>query len=66
MLIRRPREYVQLHRDTTVDQLLFTTSLVGGALVHDDAPLLRALRHGRVLVVDEADKAPGARPFLKE
>lgn len=57
-LLGRPREYVQLHRDTTVNQLLFTTVLEGGVLQYRDSPLLRAITSGRVLIVDEADKAP--------
>ncbi|KAH8112896.1 AAA domain-containing protein [Phellopilus nigrolimitatus] len=57
-LLGRPREYVQLHRDTTVNQLMFTTTLEGGVLRYADSPLLRAITHGRIIVVDEADKAP--------
>ena len=58
MTLRREREYVQLHRDTTVTQLTLSPSLEGGRVVWVDSPLVRALLHGRVLVVDEADKAP--------
>ncbi|TFK52963.1 hypothetical protein OE88DRAFT_1733940 [Heliocybe sulcata] len=57
-LLGRPREYIQLHRDTTVNQLMFQTSLEGGVLKFTDSPLLRAIIHGRVIIVDEADKAP--------
>ncbi|KIK61659.1 hypothetical protein GYMLUDRAFT_42680 [Collybiopsis luxurians FD-317 M1] len=57
-LLHRPREYIQLHRDSTVSQLMFTTTLINGALIYSDSPLLRAIRFGRVMVVDEADKAP--------
>ncbi|KAG5728425.1 hypothetical protein E4T56_gene18957 [Termitomyces sp. T112] len=57
-LLRRPREYIQLHRDTTVNQLMFTTSLEGGLLQYTDSPLIRAITYGRVIIVDEADKAP--------
>ncbi|KZT28299.1 hypothetical protein NEOLEDRAFT_1129681 [Neolentinus lepideus HHB14362 ss-1] len=57
-LLKRPREYVQLHRDTTVNQLMFQTSLEGGVLKFTDSPLLRAITYGRVIIVDEADKAP--------
>ncbi|KAK3267900.1 hypothetical protein CYMTET_23568 [Cymbomonas tetramitiformis] len=56
-LLQREREYVQLHRDTTVGQLTLSPSLQGGTLVWEDSPLVRAMTHGRVLVVDEADKA---------
>ncbi|KAF5384151.1 hypothetical protein D9615_003188 [Tricholomella constricta] len=57
-LLRRPREYIQLHRDTTVNQLMYTTSLEGGVLQYTDSPLLRAINFGRVIIIDEADKAP--------
>ncbi|KZT64100.1 hypothetical protein DAEQUDRAFT_679169 [Daedalea quercina L-15889] len=56
-LLRRPREYIQLHRDTTVNQLMFTTVLSRGTIEYTDSPLLRAIIHGRIMVVDEADKA---------
>ena len=53
------REYIQLHRDTTVQSLTSLAALQpGGGLQWEDSPLVRAVRHGRVLVVDEADKAP--------
>ncbi|KAF5377791.1 hypothetical protein D9757_008075 [Collybiopsis confluens] len=57
-LLQRPREYIQLHRDSTVSQLMFTTTLINGTLTYSDSPLLRAIRFGRIMVVDEADKAP--------
>ncbi|THU86941.1 hypothetical protein K435DRAFT_970118 [Dendrothele bispora CBS 962.96] len=57
-LLRRPREYIQLHRDTTVSQLMFTTTLENGVIRYTDSPLLRAITYGRVIIIDEADKAP--------
>ncbi|KAJ7230837.1 AAA domain-containing protein [Mycena haematopus] len=57
-LLGRPREYIQLHRDTTVNQLMFTTSLENGIIKYTDSPLLRAIALGRVIIIDEADKAP--------
>ncbi|KAF8508458.1 AAA domain-containing protein [Hysterangium stoloniferum] len=57
-LLGRPREYVQLHRDTTVNQLMFTTHLVDGNIRYIDSPLLRAIIYGRAIIIDEADKAP--------
>ncbi|KDQ56692.1 hypothetical protein JAAARDRAFT_207783 [Jaapia argillacea MUCL 33604] len=57
-LLGRPREYIQLHRDTTVNQLMFQTSLEGGVIKYTDSPLLRAITYGRVIIIDEADKAP--------
>ena len=57
-LMRREREYIQLHRDTTVPALTLTPTLVDGKIVWEDSPLVKALIHGRVLMIDEADKAP--------
>ncbi|KAF7366325.1 von Willebrand factor A domain-containing protein 8 [Mycena sanguinolenta] len=57
-LLGRPREYIQLHRDTTVNQLMFTTSLENGIIKYTDSPLLRAIAFGRVIIIDEADKVP--------
>ena len=57
-LLRREREYMQLHRDTTVQALTLTPTLRGGVMVYEDSALVRAVTFGRVLVVDEADKAP--------
>ncbi|KAJ3641595.1 hypothetical protein Zmor_028095 [Zophobas morio] len=57
-LMNRPREYIQLHRDTTVQTLTTQPTVRDGLLVHEDSPLVNAIKHGHVLVVDEADKAP--------
>jgi len=57
-LLQRERQYIQLHRDTTVQGLTLTPSLVDGVVVWEDSPLVKAVREGHVLVVDEADKAP--------
>ncbi|KAJ3411077.1 hypothetical protein HDV05_002776 [Chytridiales sp. JEL 0842] len=57
-LLQRPREYIQLHRDSTVSSLTVVPSLEGGVVRFKDSPLVKAVRFGRVLVVDEADKAP--------
>lgn len=45
-------------RDTTVNQLMFTTHLEDGMIRYIDSPLLRAIIFGRVIIIDEADKAP--------
>ena len=37
---------------------MFTTSLQGGVINYTDSPLLRAIKFGRVIIIDEADKAP--------
>ncbi|XP_055954220.1 von Willebrand factor A domain-containing protein 8-like [Argiope bruennichi] len=57
-LLNRPREYIQLHRDTTVQSLTQQPTVRDGKIVYEDSPLLKAVQYGRVLVVDEADKAP--------
>ena len=57
-LMNCEREYVQLHRDTTVQSMLSSPSVENGRIVHNDSPLVRAAINGRVLVIDEADKAP--------
>lgn len=57
-LLRREREYTQLHRDSTVQSLTLAPALDRGVVVWADSPLVRALRQGSVLMVDEVDKAP--------
>lgn len=37
---------------------MFTTSLENGIINYTDSPLLRAVKYGRVIIIDEADKAP--------
>lgn len=41
-----------------MNQLMFTTHLEDGKIIYIDSPLLRAITFGRVIVIDEADKAP--------
>lgn len=58
-LINAEREYQQLHRDTTLTTLTTTPTVTsGGKVEYVDAALVRAAMHGRVAVLDEADKAP--------
>ena len=57
-LMKLPRKYIQLHRDTTVFNLTSTPILVNGRLEYDDSPLVEAVKEGYILVVDEVDKAP--------
>lgn len=57
-LMNRPREYIQLHRDTTVQSLTIQPSIVDGKVIFEDSPLVKAVKNGYVLVIDEADKAP--------
>jgi von Willebrand factor A domain-containing protein 8 len=44
--------------DTTVQTLTLSPSIQNGVIVWEDSPLIRAVVHGRTLVIDEADKAP--------
>jgi MoxR-like ATPase len=57
-LLRREREYMQLHRDSTVQSLTLSPSLERGVVVWADSPLVRALKGGLTLMLDEVDKAP--------
>lgn len=57
-LLSRPREYIQLHRDTTVQSLTIQPVVRDGKIHYEDSPLVIAVKNGRVLVIDEADKAP--------
>ncbi|XP_070067126.1 von Willebrand factor A domain-containing protein 8 isoform X2 [Drosophila virilis] len=57
-LMRRPREYLQLHRDTTVHSLTVQSTLRDGKVVFEDSVLVKAVKTGHTLVIDEADKAP--------
>ena len=45
-------------QDTTVQSLTIQPMLQNGVVIYQDSPLVSAVRHGRVLVIDEADKAP--------
>ena len=55
-LLDRPREYIQMNRDSTVGELLQRAYLEDGQLKYSDSPLVRAIKLGRVIVVDEVDK----------
>eukprot|EP01059_Diplonema_ambulator_P003961 TRINITY_DN1366_c0_g3_i1.p1 TRINITY_DN1366_c0_g3~~TRINITY_DN1366_c0_g3_i1.p1 ORF type:complete len:1824 (+),score=656.81 TRINITY_DN1366_c0_g3_i1:37-5472(+) len=57
-LLERPRQYVQLHRDSTVASLTVRPEVIEGRIVWEDAPLVTAVKKGHILVVDEIDKAP--------
>eukprot|EP00055_Hartaetosiga_balthica_P017545 m.118566 g.118566 ORF g.118566 m.118566 type:complete len:1915 (+) comp9344_c0_seq1:274-6018(+) len=56
--LQYPREYMQLHRDSTIQSLSQQPTVVDGQLSYHDSPLVRAVEQGSVLVIDEADKAP--------
>ncbi|XP_033638187.1 von Willebrand factor A domain-containing protein 8-like [Asterias rubens] len=57
-LLNKPRQYVQLHRDTTVQSLTLQPNVQDGIIIYEDSPLVRAVKQGQVLIIDEADKAP--------
>ena len=57
-LWQRPRHYAQLHRDSTVQSLTVTPAVSGGKLHFEDSPLVKAVKTGHILVLDEVDKAP--------
>ncbi|XP_032888798.1 von Willebrand factor A domain-containing protein 8 [Amblyraja radiata] len=57
-LLNRPREYLQLHRDTTVQSLTLQPSVQHGVIMYEDSPLVKAVKNGHILLIDEADKAP--------
>ncbi|XP_071949792.1 von Willebrand factor A domain-containing protein 8-like [Antedon mediterranea] len=57
-LLNKPRQYIQLHRDTTVQSLTLQPNVQGGVIIYEDSPLVKAVKLGHVLVIDEADKAP--------
>ncbi|KAG8520281.1 von Willebrand factor A domain-containing protein 8 [Galemys pyrenaicus] len=45
-------------RDTTVQTLTLQPSVKDGLIVYEDSPLVKSVKMGHILVVDEADKAP--------
>jgi len=45
-------------RDTTVQTLTLQPTVHDGIIRYEDSPLVRAVKQGLVLVIDEADKAP--------
>ncbi len=58
MLTNKPREYIQLHRDTTVHSLTVQPVIKSGKIHYEDSPLVKAVKNGHIIVIDEADKAP--------
>lgn len=49
-LLNSEREYMQLHRDTTLQALTQALAVHDGHIVFEDSPLVRAAVEGRVLV----------------
>jgi MoxR-like ATPase len=56
-LLNMPRQYMQLHRDTTLQGLISVPSIMDGQISYQDSPLVVAAKLGHVVVIDEADKA---------
>ncbi|CAK1580567.1 unnamed protein product [Parnassius mnemosyne] len=56
--LNRPMKYTQLHRDSTIQSLTVHPTIKNGTVIYEDSPLVKAVKYGHVLVVDEADKAP--------
>jgi MoxR-like ATPase len=46
-LLQLPREYIQLHRDSTVQSLTTTPAIREGVLLFEDSPLVKAVRDGK-------------------
>ena len=63
-LLNAEREYIQLHRDSTVNSLTLIPALRDGKIVYGDSVVIKAARRGCFLVVDEADKAPSEISFV--
>ena len=40
-LMNRPREYIQLHRDTTVQTLTLQPTVRDGIVIYEDSPLVK-------------------------
>lgn len=44
-LMNRPREYIQLHRDTTVQTLTLQPTVRDGIVIYEDSPLVKVCEH---------------------
>lgn len=42
-LMNRPREYIQLHRDTTVQTLTLQPTVRDGIVIYEDSPLVKVI-----------------------
>lgn len=56
-LLQKERNYIQLHRDTTVESLCLSPCLREGVIIWEDSPLVDAVKTGKCLIIDEIDKA---------
>lgn len=66
-MLRLPYEYVSLHRDVGEAELLQTRSLLaGGSLRYEDGPVVRAMKEGRILIIEGTERAErNVMPLLK-
>ena len=63
-LLQIEKEYVQLHRDSSIHSLTVLPTLIDGRIIFEDSPLVKAVKYGRTLVVDEVDKASSEVVFV--
>ncbi|CAG5045433.1 unnamed protein product [Parnassius apollo] len=56
--LNHPTLYTKLHRDATEQSLIVHPTVKNGTVIYEDSQLVKAVKHGYVLVVDEADQAP--------
>lgn len=54
-LLQLPREYIQLHRDSTVQSLTTTPAIRDGVLVFEDSPLVKAVQNGIIILTNHLD-----------
>lgn len=59
-LLCRACYYLQVLKVVLIYVLLKHSNSIfaGGVIVYEDSPLVKSMNHGRVLVIDEIDKAP--------
>ncbi|CAK1580551.1 unnamed protein product [Parnassius mnemosyne] len=54
----RPSEYIQLDANTTIESLIEQPTDKNGTATSEDSPLVKAVKYGYVLVVEEVAEAP--------
>ena len=50
-LLNVEREYIQLHRDTSVQSLTLSPALKDGVISWEDSPLVLAVRYGKYTIL---------------
>ena len=65
-LIQVPVEYVAMHRDIGEAELIQSRNLdAGGSLRYYDGPVVRAMKHGHILLIEGIERAErGVMPIL--